>query len=205
MSTEPLDRAIRDHYESQQPSPAMLERLRSATATAERGRRRPWRLLAAAAMVLATLSVVWWQLDRSGFSPPAPTTVVADSEELTQRVVAEVVKNHFKDVGLDFTTGSYDQLATAMTGLNFQVATPNTERMGALDLQGGRYCSLQGHIAAQLWLEDSAGRRATLYQTLVDPMLDELDGQEVEQDGVLVSFWVEDEVFFARALTGAHL
>lgn len=185
MTTDSLDDALRDHYHRQSPSPAVLDRLRDATAAADRGRHRARRGLLAVAALLA-LVIAWLGIDPG--RPP-----------LVERVATEVSMNHRRDLGLDFTTASYDQLNRAMDQLDFALTPPDSAHAEQLALVGGRYCSLQGQIAAQLRLEGPSGRRATLYATRLDPSLAALGEQTVGADDVQVTVWSADGIFFALA------
>ena len=73
------------------------------------------------------------------------------------------------------------------------------------DLVGGRYCSLQGELAAQLRLERrSDGRSGTLYIVRRSPQLEEI-GQTVVQLGDFeIELWHDDSRFFALAFELPH-
>lgn len=186
MIQDPLDRAVRAHYADLAPSPATIERLRRATAATDRGGRRAWRVLAAAAalLVITGMSIAWWTL--------------ADRSRLAGRVALEIALNHEKTLDLDFVVHDYDVLGRAMDKLDFALAEPQ-ETPAALALVGGRYCSIQGQLAAQLRLERKDGGRATLYQTKLAPSLAALGARTIERDAVSVRLWSEGDVFFALA------
>ncbi|MAG57335.1 MAG: hypothetical protein CMJ83_13665, partial [Planctomycetes bacterium] len=76
----------------------------------------------------------------------------------------EIAKNHAKGRDPEFATTDYAALAARMPRLGFAPVAPERMQPAGLRLEGGRYCSVGGAIAAQLALTDTSGRRYTLYQ-----------------------------------------
>jgi len=64
---------------------------------------------------------------------------------------------------------------------------------------GGRYCSIQGRLAAQIKLEDEAGRVLTLYQTRFSEAFEGISEQRCELDGIQVRIWREGGLLFGLA------
>jgi len=67
-------------------------------------------------------------------------------------------------------------------------------------LIGGRYCSIQGGLAAQLKVRSKAsGKVATLYVTTLTDKLQRIKGQRVVQDNVDIHLWQQQGRFFGLA------
>ena len=64
---------------------------------------------------------------------------------------------------------------------------------------GGRYCSIQGRLAAQIKLEDEHGSVLTLFQTNFDERFDGLTEVQRELDGIRIRVWREGDLLFALA------
>ncbi|MDN5210528.1 hypothetical protein QQ020_00675 [Fulvivirgaceae bacterium BMA12] len=76
----------------------------------------------------------------------------------------EVAMNHQKALKSDFVTNSVDELNEKMNQLDFPIKMP-ADLYQDYELLGGRYCSVNQKIAAQLKLKNSAGKTTTLYIT----------------------------------------
>jgi len=85
--------------------------------------------------------------------------------------------------------------------LDFGLARP--ESLAAnYRLIGGRYCSIQGRLAAQLKVEDTnSGEIATLYITPVTERLIGISDQQVVHDNVNIKLWKADNFFYGLATT----
>jgi len=86
-----------------------------------------------------------------------------------------------------------------MSKLDFVLTAPQQLPNTQLGVVGARYCSIQGHLAAQIKLEDSQGKHYTLYErSLIDtPTLP--NQSEYMVDGIRVQAWREAGLFFGLA------
>lgn len=86
-----------------------------------------------------------------------------------------------------------------MSKLDFVLTAPQQLPNTQLSVVGARYCSIQGHLAAQIKLEDSQGKHYTLYErSLIDtPTLP--NQSEYRVDGIRVQAWREAGLFFGLA------
>ena len=76
---------------------------------------------------------------------------------------------------------------------------------GVFDLLGGRYCSIQGGLAAQIKVRDTTdGRIHTLYATQMTPALEKIGAREDVRDEVRITLWSEGDVFFGLATFDAN-
>ncbi len=114
------------------------------------------------------------------------------------RVLAEIAMNHKKQLAVEVSAGSFSAVERALDRLDIPIR-PSGDRLAGYDLLGGRYCSIQGGLAAQLRLRDrETGRPHTLYATALTPALTGLEDAAVH-DGIVIALWREGAVFFALA------
>ncbi len=117
-------------------------------------------------------------------------------------VSRQVVKNHLKALAMEHRTSSYIELASALDKLDFALAEPTFE--GDYELLGGRYCSIDQQIAAQINLESSEGEHCTLYQFKlpVNLLARFPDRKTLQVDGVTVELWKENGLGMGLARSG---
>lgn len=124
---------------------------------------------------------------------------------LDQRIGSEVAKNHINLKPLEIQTSSIQEIRQFLTKLDFSPIESVLLKGGTKNLIGGRYCSIQGVIAAQLRLKDSkTGQVQSLYQTVYDKKvfayLPELKENQkpitVYSKGLAVDIWVEKGLLF---------
>ncbi|MEL7059020.1 MAG: hypothetical protein AAGN46_03225 [Acidobacteriota bacterium] len=193
MST--VDRAVREFYASEPLPPSLVEQVQavSAAAGAERSVRRRWRVAAVVAATVAcfalalTLGVGWSQH-------------VTASDRLVERVAREVALNHRKDFAPDVVGSDGPELGRRLAKLPFALPPLDAPTLRGLRPVGGRYCSIEAQIAAQLRLQAaSGGAAATLYVTERTPALAALAGRRERVDELDVEFWAERDLIFALA------
>ena len=208
MSGEFLDDHLRHHYGSQKIDPIILSRLgRLANlekagdgSTVSGGRRTPRRrILSRIAMAAASVAALvlfslilpdLWQAGSEG------------SDVLSGSILREVALNHRKNLAIEFSGIGYPRLREQMVDLDFSLRPPRRQFMlGELRMLGGRYCSIQGRMAAQIKLEDQYGRVLTLYQTSFGEHFEGLPELQRELDGIQIRVWREDDLLFALAGT----
>ena len=124
---------------------------------------------------------------------------VRPAQDLTLAVTREVALNHRKALNLEFVATDYVNLNAAMNKLDFALRVPDRLSGGRLRLQGARYCSIQGQIAAQLTFQDNDNRRYTLYQTAMSDTLRPLSSGERHMNDIIVERWREGTYFYALA------
>jgi len=205
MSRDSLDDPLRRYYASQELDPAVLGRLKRLADLQNAddgsidsggrhigGRSFRSRLLvataAAAALVVGLLVF-----------PGLRGVGIEGSEALAGSILREIALNHGKNLAVEFAAVEYAQLSQQMVELDFPLRSPRDVADGELRMLGGRYCSIQGRLAAQIKLEDEDGRIRTLYQTSFDEHFDGLPDLERELDGIRIRVWREDDLLFALA------
>lgn len=189
MSSD-LNGQLRQHYLEQTLSAETLERLCAQAqliqTPPERSTRH--RHYAAAAVVLTAVTL-WILFGGLAESP----------QEWSIRAAQEIVLNHNKQLREEVVARDYPTLQIQMSKLDFNLAAPIRLAALKLDMVGARYCSIQGHLAAQIMLRDANGRRYTLYQTPASSARTGVPDYASVVEGVSVRQWIEGGVFFGLA------
>lgn len=181
-----LKKSIQEYYQSHRLSGEQLDQLREASGKGFVLRRYPVAVPALCGFLLALVgSFLFFSKEK------AP---------LMDRITVEVVYNHNKNMPSEVLTSSYQELNEALDRLGFQVRESQRlkERYA---LVGGRYCSIQGKIAAQLKLRPRVGKDAqvyTLYQFKKGDMAGIL--HQAHHQSTRVEIWSEGEMGFALAV-----
>lgn len=138
-----LKRQVGDHYQSKKLSSDQLERLKE--------QRRPYFLWASLGSSLVACSILIIFLTMPGFN---------DS------VMKEITYNHYKNLSVEVSTGDLSQIQSALPKLDFTIVQSSKFSRSEWQVMGGRYCSIQGQIAAQIKLKKiKTGQIYTFYQT----------------------------------------
>ena len=205
MSREHMDDHLRRYYGSRQLDATTLERLKHLALLETRaeapespgsgytGRRRIASRVAgvaAAAAALILLPLVFPGLRGAGVEGP---------EALAGSILREIALNHSKNLTVEFSADGYPGLREQMGKLDFSLRPPRRLSGGGFQMLGGRYCSIQGRLAAQIKLEDEAGRVLTLYQTDFSEDFEGLSEQRRELDGIQIRIWREGGLLFGLA------
>ena len=181
-----IDDQVRAFYRDHELPEDRLAELLERTDALQRQRRRRW-LAVAAAVTVVVLGGLWLRQWTA-------------AEGLAGRVVAEVAMNHRKDLGVEVSAADYRLLRPALDKLPFDVAPPEAPRAAGYQLVGGRYCSIQAQLAAQLKIRHrETGGLATLYVTELSPQLASLPGQRRTTDEVTVELWAQNGLLYALA------
>ncbi|MAG32408.1 MAG: hypothetical protein CL908_16120 [Deltaproteobacteria bacterium] len=207
MSREHLDGHLRRHYGSQKLDPVILERLNRLAdleragrgsgsldgprAPGGRGGLRRVAVAAAAVAAVVLVSFVFPGLMNRGF--------FGGGEALTGSILREIALNHGKDLAVEFSAAGYPRLREQMAELDFALRPSRHLAAEELEMLGGRYCSIQGRLAAQIKLEDEHGSVLTLFQTNFDERFDGLTEVQRELDGIRIRVWREGDLLFALA------
>lgn len=191
-----LDERLRGFYQRQSIAPATMDRLKrqldaAAAATVAAGEsgtaslsrlRRPVLIAAVFSMIAAVgtvlLLVLWLSTSQPG-------------ERVARLAAQEVALNHHKQLDVEYPASTIDELAGAMSKLDFTPVMPQRFRDTGHRLIGARYCSVRGQIAAQIRLTDASGRTCTLYEARPANELSEITPAEFNIDGCRVEVWRE--------------
>ncbi|MEO0794379.1 MAG: hypothetical protein AAFX93_04400 [Verrucomicrobiota bacterium] len=180
------DQELRDYYESQRLPDSIVEEILAAGRIVHPPFWRQPQFIAVAATI-ALLLLVGGLIYQSA------------RPSLESIVTAEVLKNHAKQLAPEVSTSDFAEIQSALPKLGFPISPTKPELLSGLSVQGGRYCSLQKEIAAQISLLDPAGKPCTLYiAPLTEPLL-AIDPGVYEQDGGVVQIWRDTHRLFALA------
>ena len=119
--------------------------------------------------------------------------------DIAARVLAEIAMNHSKELDVEIASGDVAVVAAALDRLDIALRPPG-QWPARYALLGGRYCSIQGRLAAQLRLRDQeTGDLHTLYATRMTSDLETVVDTATTYDNVGITFWRDRDVFFALA------
>ncbi len=181
-----LDNKLREYYRSQQLSDGRVETILESTKVVRLPRSRPRIWLAAAAVIFALLvaGAALWNLV---------------GESLNRRVAVEVAANHSKLLAPEIRTADFARIQAALPRLEFPLGPTRPEFLMNLTVVGGRYCSIQGELAAQISLRDRDDNPCTLF---VVPLNEQFESVRIgiqSVDGVAVKTWRDAQRLFVLA------
>jgi len=120
-----------------------------------------------------------------------------ERSETTLRAAALYHKTRLQ---LDFEGSSIVELRNKMDELPFTLQLPVSVDLQTFRLVGGRYCSINGQLAAHLRFKNpDSGRHFSLFQTALAPPLERLDLSSENIDGMAVRLWNEKLNFYVQA------
>jgi hypothetical protein len=202
----PLRDALKSHYRGTHLSPSQLDALTvmlesrqppaAAPMSVSRNRPSAGRLLGygrhhpfATASALGLLVAVFFYALLAGWG------------DVRQRVESEIAYNHLKEMSLEVHSDSIEEVAGYLSKLDFRLISSEALPSADWILLGGRYCSINSRLAAQLKVRNRANNGVyTLYQALTPDAL-ELGNVPTTAfvDGVKVSLWQEQGLLLGLA------
>jgi len=188
-----IDRSVKTYYEQAQLSEEQLQKLAAmqdeVPAAQQQVAPNQWLRRSALAVASIMLTVMLFIINGQ------------DDAGIAERVAQEVAMNHNKALAVEYSTDSYDVLSQHMDKLDFTLRAPILGLNDGLALIGGRYCSIQGELAAQIKMVDETGRIYTLYQTRSNAMLQAINNNHLSLEQVNIRLWREQGLLFALAET----
>ncbi len=145
-----IDQHIKAYYANKSLSPQQLEAIERGSQISPK-RNLPRLIGAAAALIVLALCAYFLLI--------AP---VQKQDKMIHAFSAEVAFNHEKQLNSDIVTGCIGELSEQMNKLDFKLGLPENIQAN-YKILGGRYCSVDSRIAAQLKVEDKTGSVGTLY------------------------------------------
>lgn len=193
---KPLKQSVRDHLDSYSLSEDQLNKLESLVKQDKpvakyRATIYPFAMAGAVVTFLLVFFLTPYLQNQSG---------------IQEKVAMEVVANHIKLKPLEIETRSIEGIRRYFKKLDFVPVNSQLVNQLGLELIGGRYCSLQGNIAAQIRVRKPGTNTVqTLYQTEYRkdvfenmPTLEDGDKPvDIHVKGVKVTIWVEKGLLFA--------
>jgi len=188
MSKHLQDRSPEDelieHYQSQQISSNKLHSILQETQAVTR--KRNIFVALTASVLLMSMFVL------------AQQKILASQR--TNMVLKEAALNHTSKLQMDSEAVSLVQLQKELHDLPFEIKLPESGPYSQLALVGGRYCTINGNLAAHLKLADPQTREQhSLFLTPSATNLKAMEHQGVEISGVQVKLWQEQDVVYAFA------
>ena len=120
--------------------------------------------------------------------------------DLEGRVFKEIAMNHKKELSVEFETNSLGQLQASLDKLDFDLIKADEFVSSNYELIGGRYCSIQGNLAAQLTvINNESGKSETLYVTTATGELENLKDTSFNYKGTRIKLWKEDGNLYGLA------
>ena len=196
QNTKSLDKALKTHYEDKSLSTNQLDELIGMQQAADenlltrfltevKGYR--YAFYATACLLLMTLVVSFNLINR------AP---------LSERVMHEIAYNHQKEMPTEVTSSSLANISNYLDKLEFPLIASNTLNNNNWELLGGRYCSINGKLAAQLKVKNLQDSKTyTFYQAALGSDISKVvhDKQAQAIEGVNVSIWQEKGLLLGLA------
>lgn len=135
------------------------------------------------------------------------------NSNLQESIVRDVLTNHIHIRELDIETSSISEIVQYFNRLAFAPFLSSQINKDSFELLGGRYCTLQGELASQLYLKNKAsGELATYYLARYDrqhfgdiPDVSSGDTPKVVHErGYQMTIWRETNVVnvFTQSATG---
>jgi len=202
MNTQDNDKlgaSLKDYYQRKSLSADSVERLlaqanteKPATLLSTIGFRRPLVGLAWVASLFVVVMVAQFLYHQQ-----------SHQNNLTALVLEEIAMNHNKKLDAEYRETQPEVLRMAMQRLDFPLSLPEDIQRD-FQLLGGRYCSIQGGLAAQLKVRNRAtGAVSTLYVTELTEKLARIEEQQVLQGSVDIQLWQQQGRFFGLATDAA--
>jgi len=132
----------------------------------------------------------------------AITVNLVNRPPLSQRIMAEIAYNHKQDMPVEIASNSLDDIRQYLDKLGFPIISPTALTMSNWQFLGGRYCSIDGKLAAQLKIKNLADSNVyTLYQASMEADIGQLNNARLAEmiDGVGVSIWRENGLLLGLA------
>ena len=181
----PIDTQIKEYYQKQTLPEENLQAMQPPEDTSQPSQ-WPWLLPLAAAAVALLAIFLWAELMKPS--------------RLPQAVASEIVKNHTAQLAMEISSSDYQKVAAKLDRIKFSLTPPSGEFSRQFTLIGGRYCSIQTELAAQLRVrENTTGKMHTLYITPLTIDLGALKETTQAIKEVKVRFWTEGNRFFGLA------
>ncbi|KXF83036.1 hypothetical protein [Enterovibrio coralii] len=181
-SNQSFKASLRQLYGDKTLSDEQLEQLQAAKQS--QGLPRKLQPLLAAALLLC-----------------ASFLVFTSSNQDHQRIATEIAYNHNSQMQMEVQSGAFTDIQHYLNRLDFSLIASEKLPESVWRLIGGRYCSIDGKLAAQLKVEHlESGDIYTLYQAKLPDMFSaEGVSDAIDVDGVEVRLWQEGGLLFGLA------
>jgi len=126
---------------------------------------------------------------------------VPENEFYPNGIAREIAYNHNKTLSLEFQGKSISEIRPHFSKLDFKLVTSKNNRIPDFKLVGGRYCSINKQLAAQLRLMERGNISPLTWYQLPLPLDQKGFNKNVEvySNGVRVIMWTEKGVLHGLA------
>jgi|GEM_PF-4002369 len=179
-----LDKRIKSYYDGKSLSSDQIQQLTGGSK--KLSSLKMSRIMAYAASFLLLFTATFYFTNKA-----------SEKNRIQTSYAAEVVFNHKKDLQSDIQSSDVSVLNQEMEKLNFDLYLPKNVQ-GDYHLLGGRYCSIDDRMAAQLKLaHKETAEVATLYVLAKEKK--EKYSTELEVDDTSVTMWNDKSNLFVLA------
>lgn len=188
---KPVKDAMKQHYDQFALSGIQMKNLEQMQQAAVAKKQKPrffmaFSAVAAVAAVFLLIGIgVWQELEST----------------VRDQVANEVAYNHHKQLDMEITTSSLTEVKSYLAKLDFAMVDSNQLPGQQWELIGGRYCTIQNKLAAQLRVKHRPSNRLyTWYQIPDTKVFSELSSDyETYSQGVKIKFWKEKGIVHGLA------
>ena len=183
-----LQDELTDYYQSKSLRPELMQELLSHK---PRKVWMPWNLvLSAAAMVLVAIAALFVHQHQL-------------TSDRTQVALLEASTNHVTKLQFEFEPETVEELEQSMDRLSFALRLPSLSEIGPLKIEGARYCTISGNLAAHLKFTNLETQEPiSLFVTADVDNLHTIGSTPATISGVDVKLWREKGMFYALASSG---
>lgn len=184
IHNDKLKNQLSNHYQQKQLSEQQIEALQAISASSPRSPHYRIYGAVAACTVLAFVGFFYQP------SQPHVTTISKD-----------IAYNHNSQMQMEILSPELRTVQGRLNKLGFQLVSSSKFEKGKWQLIGGRYCNINGKIAAQMKLRNSESKAIyTFYQAKVpNEFTSTLNDNETAIDGVKVKLWREKGLLMGLA------
>jgi len=189
LADRQADEVLIDYYQAKSLRPELTHELLLSKHKLRRQRLQgPLRIaLATAAVAVLAFAGMFIHQDRLG-------------SDRTNLALLEASTNHATKLMFEFEPESVAELEESMDRLKFALRMPSLEELGALKIEGARYCTLSGNLAAHLkFTHIETQEPVSLFVTADVDNLSAINEQPATVSGVDVTLWRERGLFYALA------
>ena len=181
--SQELKQQLKAHYLQQQLSSAQLQQL--AGLTAKSNRHYASAIMAVAASAIFALGLYLFNFNSPDFS----------------NITREIAYNHNSKMQMEVLSPALHDVKGRLNRLGFNLVSSSKLAREKLHLIGGRYCNINGKIAAQMKLQHPDTKKVyTFYQAKMPAdITDNFEEIEVLIDGVKVRLWREKGLLMGLA------
>ena len=209
LDIKPIDEALKSHYKDKTLSDQQLDQL-MVMQSADSEEKAPVKNESASQSLLNRF-LPDFQGSRYAFYATACLLAVVcltvtfsliNQPPISKRIMDEIAYNHKQDMPIEVASSSLDEIRLYLDKLSFPIISPAALGKPNWEFLGGRYCSINGKLAAQLKIKNLADNSIyTLYQAATEGAAGSSGAAQLTEmiDGIGVSIWREKGLLLGLA------